>query len=94
MISFTGGNVEVAEMECARLEEFVRCCGRVHHSTAKGIHWRPVPINRLREKLTLAAEYSERIVSWGYCEYCRPELSSQVTTWRSAYRGYLKSLSK
>jgi hypothetical protein len=88
------GNVEVAEMECASLEDYVSRYGRVHPSTAKGIHWRTVPIDRLREKLALAAEYSERIVSWGYREYCRPEIGPQATAWCDTYRGYLKSLPK
>jgi len=30
-------NVEVAEMECLSLEEYVRRYGRVHHSKAKNI---------------------------------------------------------
>lgn len=81
-------NVEVAEMECASIEEYVRRFGRVHHSTAKGITWRPVPIERLRTKLTLAAEYAERIVSWGYQQFCRPGLGSRAAEWYEAYRAY------
>jgi hypothetical protein len=83
-------NVEVAEMECASLEEYVRRYGRVHHSVAKGIPWRPVPIERLRSKLQLASEFAERIVSWGYQEFCRPGLGPKAAEWFEAYRVYRK----
>ncbi len=83
-------NVEVVEMECASIEEYVRRYGRVHHSAAKGITWRPVPMDRLRSKLMLAAEYAERIVSWGYQEFCRPRLGPKAAEWYEAYRAYRK----
>jgi len=86
------GNVEVAEMECPSIEEYVRRYGRVHHSVAKGIPWRPVPIPRLKEKLTLAAEYSERIVSWGYREFCRPALGPAAKSWYEGYREYYRGV--
>jgi hypothetical protein len=88
------GNVEVGEMECSSLEEYVKRYGRVHHSTVKDITWRSVPIDRLRDKLALAAEYSERIVSWGYREFCRPELGSRAKEWYDSYRNYFKSAAK
>jgi hypothetical protein len=81
-------NVEVAEMNCPSIEEYVRLYGRVHHSVAKGIPWRPVPIERLRTKLKLAAEYAERIVSWGYQEFCRPGLGEAALNWCTSYRAY------
>lgn len=84
------GNVEVAEMECSSLEEYVRRYGRVHHSAAKGIPWRPVPMDRLRTKLALAAEYSERIVSWGYQQFCRPALGGKAAEWYADYRAYYR----
>jgi hypothetical protein len=87
------GNVEVAEMECPSIEEYVRRYGRVHHSTVKDIPWRPVPMNRLDEKLKLAAEYAERIVSWGYQEYCRPGIGPAAKKWYDDYQAYYKSIS-
>ncbi len=84
------GNVEVAEMECPSLQEYVRRYGRVHHSTAKGISWRPVPIERLKQKLALASEYCERIVSWGYQEFCRPALGTKAAAWYNGYREYVR----
>jgi hypothetical protein len=86
------GNVEVAEMECESIEEYVRRYGRVHHSKAQGIPWRPVPLPRLQTKLTLAAEFSERIVSWGYQQFCRPSLGSQAAAWYDALRAYQQAL--
>lgn len=83
------GNVETAEYVCPSKEEFVRRYGRVHHATAKGISWRPVPIDRLKEKLDLAAEYSEEIVTWGYREFCQPSLGDAARTWYADYRAYL-----
>ncbi len=86
------GNVEVAEMECESIEHYEQRYGRVHHSAAKGITWRPVPLPRLKTKLTLAAEFSRRIVSWGYQEFCRPTLSFKAKAWHEAYQAYRKSL--
>lgn len=85
------GNVETAEYDCPSKEEFVRRYGRVHHSQAKGLSWRPVPIERLREKLDLASEYSEEIVTWGYREFCRPALGDAGRKWYEDYRSYVKS---
>ena len=84
-------NVEVAEMECASIEQYVQLYGRVHHSRAKGIPWRPVPLPRLKTKLALAAEFSERIVSWGYQQFCRPILGPVAAAWYEAFAAYQKA---
>ncbi len=84
------GNVETAEYDCPSKEEFVRRYGRIHHSQAKGLSWRPVPIDRLKEKLELAAEYSEEIVTWGYREFCRPALGETALSWYEQYRAYVR----
>lgn len=86
------GNVETAEFECPSKAEYIRRYGRVHPSRIKGGHWRPVPISRLREKLALAAEYCERIVTWGYWEYCRPMLGKSAAEWYREYKSYYESL--
>lgn len=82
------GNVETAEYVCNSKEEFVRRFGRIHHSAARGLEWRPVPIERLKEKLELAAEYCEDIVTWGYREFCRPALGEAAKKWYNSYRAY------
>jgi len=82
------GNVETAEFECPSKEEFVRRYGKMHPSRVKGAPWRPVPIRRLREKLELAAEYSELIVTWGYWEHCRPSLGKVARQWYRDYKAY------
>ncbi len=84
------GNVETAEYLCPSKEEFVGRYGRVHHSTAEGLPWRPVPIERLREKLDLAAEFSEEIVTWGYREFCRPALGDAARKWYEDYRAHYR----
>lgn len=86
------GNVEVAEYVCESPEAFVKKYGHVHHSTVP-LPWRSVPIDRLQQKLELAAQYSDRIVSWGYKEYCRPELGSDAAKWYEDYRAYYKRCS-
>lgn len=83
------GNVEVAEFDCLSKEEFIRRYGRVHQSMVKPGPWRPVPIPRLRQKLELAAEYCEDIVSWGYQEWCRPALGDAARSWCAGYKEYL-----
>lgn len=85
------GNVEVAEMLCDSPDEYARKYGRVHPSKASGLPWRAVPMDRLKEKLDLAAQYSDRIVSWGYQEYCRPQLSPVAAKWYQDYSVYYTS---
>jgi hypothetical protein len=85
------GNVESAEFECPSKEEYVKRYGRVHHSTVKNAPWRPVPIGRLGEKLDLAAEYCEGIVTWGYQEFCRPILGDAAKKWYADYQNYYRS---
>jgi hypothetical protein len=86
------GNVETAEFECPSIKEYVRRYGRMHHSTVKDAPWRPVPIARLKEKLELAARSSERIVTWGYREFCRPSLGARAAQWYEEYRRYARSV--
>lgn len=84
------GNVESAEFECSSIEEYVNLYGRVHHSIVKDAPWRPVPIDRLESKLRLAAEFAERIVTWGYCEFGRPHLNPRAAAWYETYRQYVR----
>jgi prepilin-type processing-associated H-X9-DG protein len=81
-------NVEVAEMVCPSIEEYVQRYGRVHHAIAKDIPWRAVPMDRLESKLELAAEYAERIVSWGYVQFGRPSLGAEAANWYQQYQQY------
>ena len=83
------GNVEVAELLCKSPEKYVELYGKIHHSQVKAPPWRAVPIPRLIEKLTLAAEYSERIVCWGYQHFCRPGLGDGAVKWGKDYREYV-----
>jgi len=86
------GNVETAEYVCPSKEEFVRLYGKIHHAEAKGLPWRAVPIDRLKGKLELAAEFGEEIVTWGYREFCRPALGEAAQKWYSDYRDYVRRL--
>ena len=85
-------NVEVAEGVCPSIDEYRRLYGRVHHTQAKGLPWRAVPIDRLASKLRLAAEYCERIVSWGYFQHGRPVLGPEASAWYEGYRRYYESI--
>ncbi|MHB9036208.1 MAG: DUF4434 domain-containing protein [Armatimonadota bacterium] len=84
------GNVETAEVVVESYAEYVRRFGQAHQDVAPGVPWRPVPIDRLKDKLELAAEYSERIVSWGYREYGRPAHGSEAKKWYEDYRNYIQ----
>ena len=86
------GNVETAEFECPSLQEYERRYGRVHHSTVRDAPWRPVPIGRLAQKLELAAQFCERIVTWGYREFCRPALGPRAQRWYEDYRRYVRRM--
>lgn len=84
------GNVETAEFECPSIEEYVRRYGRVHHSTVRNAPWRAVPIDRLEDKLRLAAEFCERLVCWGYSEFGRPHLGPAARAWYEDHRRYAR----
>lgn len=86
-------NVETAEYICPSIQEYVARYGRVHHATVKDLPWRPVPIERLKEKLFLAAEFAERIVSWGYYQFGRPCLGKEAKKWYENYKIYYESIS-
>ncbi len=86
-------NVETAEFECPSIDEYIKRYGRVHHSTVRNAPWRAVPIDRLQSKLRLAAEYAERIVSWGYYQFGRPSLSPAAKAWYLDYQRYQRDVS-
>lgn len=86
------GNVEVAEFVCKSPDEFVKRYGKVHHSKVENPPWRAVPMPRLKDKLTLAAQYSERIVCWGYQDFGRPDISEGAVGWGRDYRAYIAKL--
>lgn len=86
------GNVECSEFECPSKEEYIRRYGRIHHSKVKDAPWRPVPIDRMRDKLRIAAEYCEDIVTWGYREYCQPSLGPAAAKWYDDYLAYYRGL--
>jgi hypothetical protein len=85
-------NVETAEYVCPSIEEYVARYGKVHHATVKDIPWRPVPMERLKEKLFFAAEFAERIVTWGYYQFGRPCLGKDAKQWYENYERYYKDI--
>lgn len=87
------GNVETAEFECPSPEEYARRYGRVHHTTVKDAPWRAVPLDRLKGKLEVAAEFCERIVTWGYHERCKLDLGAEGAAWYAAYQQYYNTVS-
>jgi len=86
------GNVECAEFVCESPEAYIAKYGRVHHAAVKDAPWRIVPMDRMQEKLTLASEYSERIVTWGYQQFGRPVLGEAAQAWGEAYRAYRQQI--
>ena len=88
------GNVEVAEFLCESPEEYVKLYGRKHHATVKNPPWRAVPITRLEEKLSIASEFSERIVCWGYQQYGMPALGDKAQAWCDEYQQYYERIIK
>ncbi len=82
------GNVETAEYVCPSIDEYIKLYGRRHHSTVAELPWRAVPIDRLRQKLDLVSEYCERIVCWGYYEFCKPTLNANAAKWYQDYQTY------
>jgi hypothetical protein len=85
------GNVETAEFECPSVEAYVQRYGRIHHTAVPDAPWRAVPVPRVKEKLELAAQYCERLVTWGYAEKCRPALGPEGEAWYQEYLLYRRS---
>ena len=86
------GNVECAELYCPSKQEYLRLYGNIDTNSAKNAPWGPVPIDRMKQKLQIASEYSEEIVTWGYREYCRPSLGKDAAKWYEDYKAYQASL--
>jgi hypothetical protein len=86
------GNVEVAEFVCKSLAKYLELYGKIHHSQVKDPLWRVVLMPRLAQKLTLVAEYCERIVCWVYQQYGRPDLGEKTVVWNQEYQKYLKGV--
>ncbi|MCC7334278.1 MAG: DUF4434 domain-containing protein [Pirellulaceae bacterium] len=83
------GNVECAEFNVPSIETYIERYGRTHHGQVKNAPWRVVPMPRLESKLRLAATYAERIVTWGYYQYGRPQLSPEAKAWYEEYKAYM-----
>ena len=75
------------------MEEYPKRYGKVHANSVPNLPWRPVPIDRLKSKLELAAQYSEDIVTWGYREFCRPSIGPAAKAWYEQYLAYYRRLS-
>ncbi len=82
------GNVECAEFLCESPEKYVELYGKIHHAAVKDAPWRIVPMDRMEEKLRLAAEFSERIVTWGYQQFGTPSLGESARAWNQEYGAY------
>ena len=88
------GNVETGELEISGYDEYISRFGfgtEVNNSVTQP-HWRAVPQEMLNRKLALAAEYSERIITWGYKEFFRPSLGGAARKNYDEYLRYLESL--
>jgi hypothetical protein len=84
-------NVESGELNVASLEEYVRRFGRKTHvnSPKTTPFWRAVPAERFLDKLTLAGDYTNDAITWGYREFLRP---SRGATAEKAYQEYVSVL--
>jgi len=88
------GNVETGELEIGDYNEYISRFGfgtEVNNPVTQP-YWRAAPPEMLKRKLDLAAEYSERIITWGYKEFFRPSLGATARKNYDEYLGYLEGL--
>lgn len=79
------GNVESAELDVASVEAYKEIRAEVDLG-GQGSHWRRVPLEKLKHKIEIAAEYAEALVTWGYTEFWRPSLAGAAKEYYEAYR--------
>ncbi len=67
-------NVESGELDVASLEDYVARFGLKTsvNSPETQPFWRAVPAEKFRAKLSLAQEYTDTAITWGYREFLRP----------------------
>lgn len=86
------GNVETGELEIESAEAFTARFGpesSVNRPECKSL-WRPVPIDRLQQKLEVMSKYSEYNLSWGYQPFYRRSKGGVCAKACSDYAEYLK----
>ncbi len=91
-------NVETGHLRCEDWTAYLRDfnCPVNDPKTQKA--WEAVPQERLEAKLRLAAQYGERIITWGYQQYLSPtgawtgKPSQETLKAYQAYREYFASL--
>jgi hypothetical protein len=85
------GNVETAEIKVESFEEYAEKFGWgtwVNEPVTRD-YWKAVEIEKLKDKLQLAATYCEKIITWGYREFYQPSFSSEAARHYNAYIDYL-----
>ncbi|MCK4982377.1 MAG: DUF4434 domain-containing protein, partial [Victivallaceae bacterium] len=91
-------NVETGEADVKNWKEYLEL-ERKAHSLGKDkepssgiVPWRFTPIDRLAEKLALAARYADNIINWGYYPFMNPYTTAgdSIPGSKQAYEAYKK----
>jgi len=86
------GNVETGELEVSGWAEYMEKFACHVNDPRTRPYWRAVPIDRLAAKLALAAEYAERIVTWGYREFMRRAAGEKAKKAYDDYKAYYEKI--
>jgi len=84
-------NLEVAELRVESLAAYTNRFGYKTHvnDPRTAVAWRGVAPNKLRQKLELAAEYTDTAISWGYQQFVRPSLGPEAGQLHESYQTML-----
>ncbi|HPJ98398.1 MAG TPA: DUF4434 domain-containing protein [Candidatus Hydrogenedentes bacterium] len=82
-------NVESGELHVASLEDYAARFGLKTpvNSPETEPFWRAVPAEKFRAKLSMAGEYTDTAITWGYREFLRPSRGLEAA---QAYDGYVR----
>lgn len=83
-------NVETGELNIRSVAEYKEHRAEIDLGGV-GKYWQTVPQEKLHQKLGLACEFSDRILTWGYSEYWRPHQGPAALAYYQQYQASLKS---
>ena len=82
-------NVETGELDLESVAEYKEHRAEIDLGGV-GKYWQRVPLEKLAEKIGLACQFSDRLLTWGYAEYWRPHLGAAAKDYYDRYLAWVK----